>query len=315
MAFPNILPYIMCKCFPSDEASMKRLGYPLFVLSVLLLTTTFSGCDEFISIWHGGNSGRSIALYPMQIGNRWTYNRSFYTHNYRPIDSTYQFQPFSLSYTLTVEATKQLLLPRRPGIITDLIPVTEFRTVGTDRTSPSYSYYTQSSGWLYLQGYIPSSLIDPQPAGQSQSFRLGERTFRSLQDAIRLLEEPISTTATDSITREYPPLTIIKYPLATGDQWTFRQSGRPWRIDKRTGESGWDPQFGLWYYEVRWLYDMNGDGVWDSDIIVTDRISVKGILRRRFDLLNLEVITENSPEAVGYVDVCDEYSASSLPVH
>lgn len=313
MAFPNILPYITCKCFPSGEAFMKRLGYPLFVLYVLLLTTMFSGCDEFISIWHGGNGGSSITSYPMQIGNRWTYDRFAHTYHFRPIDSTYQFHPDSFSSTITVDVTRKLLVPRVPETTTDSILVTEFRSVESGLSSPSYNYYTQPSGSLLLQGYVPGSLIHPKPAGTLYSYHINDLSFRSVQELMHFLEEPLfSSEAVNSITREYPPLLSIVYPLTTGDQWTFRPQGRPWRIDKRTGALRWDLQQRLWYYEVRWLYDLNGDGVWDDNITVIDRISAKGLLGRTLNILDIIITSSSGPEIVGYVDMRDEYTVTSI---
>ncbi len=294
---------------------MKHHGRTLFALSLLILTTAFSGCDEFISIWHGGNGSTSITSYPIQVGNQWTYNRLYYTHNFRPIDSTYQFHPDSFSNTLTMNVTRQLLIPRLPGTTQDHILATEFRSMESDLSTPSYLYYTQASGLLLLQGYVRGSPIQPVPEGPRHAYRLGNRTFRSLREMIGFLEEPLSAGATDSIHREYPPLTSITYPLTTGDQWTFRPQGRPWSIDKRTGSSRWDAQLRLWYYEVRWLYDFNGDGEWDENISITDRISAKGVLSRTLDFLNLLVTTENNPDGyVGYVDVRDEYTVTSMMV-
>lgn len=292
---------------------MKHHGYSLFAASLLILTT-FSGCDEFISIWHGGGGSGSITSYPMQIGNRWTYDRDSYTHNFRPIDSTYQFHPDSFFSTLTMDVTRQLLIPRIPGIAGDAILATEFRSQKSGPFAPSYLYYTQSSGLLLMQGYTGGSLIQPGPAGSTHAYRLGDRSFSSTREAIRFLEEPLSFGSADSITREYPPLTSITYPLAAGDQWTFRPQGRPWRIDKRTGAARWDLQLRLWYYEVRWLYDMNGDGVWDENISVVDRISTKGLLGRTIELLDLLVTTPSDPEGVGIVDIRDQYTVTSIAV-
>ncbi|MBM2846733.1 MAG: hypothetical protein HW407_2045, partial [Bacteroidetes bacterium] len=95
-------------------------------LTVLILTVTFLGCDELISIWTGGGVGSRITSYPMHIGNRWNYDRLFYTHNFRPIDPTYQFQPDTFGSAFTVVVTRQLNIPRVPGVAGDSIVVTEF---------------------------------------------------------------------------------------------------------------------------------------------------------------------------------------------
>lgn len=252
----------------------------------------------------------------MQVGNRWTYDKFAHTYNFRPIDSTYQYHPDSLFSMLTVEVTRQLLIPRVPGTATDSILVTEFRTIDALFPFAGYYYYTRTSQWLLMQGYVAFGYpIQPRPAGMRSAYRLDNRTFGSLQEIIQFLERPISSTeAVDTMTREYPSLTSIKYPLTTGDQWTFRPQGRPWRIDKRTGASRWDAQQGLWYYEVRWLYDMNGDGVWDENISVVDRISTKGLLGRTIELLDLLVTTPSDPEGVGIVDIRDQYTVTSIAV-
>ncbi len=285
-------------------------GFSLLV-ALLLFSTTLPGCEEFSSIWNGGNGTSSITAYPISVGSEWAYNRALYSDNFRPIDSTYQFEHFSFSSSVTVRATKQILLPRNPGTMTDLILATEFRSIESAPLRPSYHYYTQSGGLLLLHGYIPSSLVFPRPINTSPAYCFANTTFRSLHEIMQFLEGPISTTIVDSITREYPPLSSIKYPLATGDQWTFRPRGRPWRIDKRTGDSRWDPQLQLQYFEVRWVYDLNDDGSWDNNIFIVDRISARGLIRRAVTLLDILVIDEMADE-VGYVDYHEEYVVTSI---
>jgi len=283
-------------------------------LTILMLTVTFLGCDELISIWTGGGGGSRITSYPMHMGDRWNYNQLYYTYNFRPIDSTYQFQPDTFSSAFTTVVTRQLNIPRVPGAAGDSIVVTEFSSTGTGQQAPGLSYYSQTSDGLRLQGYFRGSLILPTPSGAQYSITLADRSFGSLRELLQHVEEPISRTPPDSMTREYPPLLSIKYPLQAGEQWTFRPNGCPWRIDKRTGAMRNDPVSGLWYHEVRWLYDMNGDGIWDNNISITDRISSKGLIRRTVDVRDILITTSGGPGVVGYVDVRDEYTLISMTV-
>ncbi|MCZ6776800.1 MAG: hypothetical protein O7D34_10130 [Ignavibacteria bacterium] len=57
----------------------------------------------------------------------------------------------------------------------------------------------------------------------------------------------------DTIIREIPPLTAIEHLLSAGTQWTFRPSGRPFRIDKQVGQEIYGSVNGMMfrYFEVR----------------------------------------------------------------
>jgi hypothetical protein len=292
---------------------MKPLTFTLFAL---LVVSMFSGCEEFFSGWGGTGSG-SITTYPMQTGNRWTYARSFYLHNYRPIDTSYHFQPpDTFRVALSVDITGTATIPRIPHIAGDSITVTVFRARETSgpHMLHSHSYYGRSPDGLILHGYLGGSLILPRPAESEYVFSVHGYTFRSLPELVAMFNEGVETVVQDSLIREYPPLLAIKYPLRQGDQWTFRRAGNPWRIDKRTGPMRLDPVWNVRYHEIRWLYDINHDGMWDDGILLVDRISEKGLVRRTIEIKDLVVSTAQSPDPVGYVDVTDETILVSMTV-
>jgi len=279
-----------------------------------LLASSVSGCDELIPGW-GGSGGGRISSYPMRAGNQWVYQRIAFQYNFRPIDTTYHFQHDTLRSLNTVDVLGTVRLPRVPGVAGDSITTTVFRAQESPSTiTPGFTFYTSSGAGLYMHGYDGSSLIHPRPEPHNVLLMLNGQGFHSVRALVDYILEPLKT-AMPVIQREYPPLLSIKYPLTSGDQWTFRPAGRPWRIDKQTGPARRHFGLGVRYHEVRWLYDINNDGVWDDGISILDWVSEKGLIRRFIDLRNVILTGSQGPDPIGYVDVFDESMLLTMRVY
>jgi hypothetical protein len=291
-------------------------------ITLLLAGLVLVGCDELVMVWGGGGFATRIISYPMRVGNTWVYERSSYMYNFRQTDTTYVFPRDTTRSLVTGQFTRQLKIPTIPNVPGDSLLVTEFMSLETGHTVPSSSYYSFSSNSLFLHGYLGGSLIIPGRPGLAHgdhlqrdqlSFVVAGRSFRTMRDLERYVEEPLFAAHPDTIIREYPPLLGIRYPLVTGDQWTYRPTGRPFRIDKRTGPAGLDRALGLRYYEVRWMYDIDGNGEWDDFISLVDRISSRGLIRRTVDIRNIRVYNLWGEE-VGTTDYHDEYILVSVTI-
>jgi len=271
-------------------------------------------CDEEERI-----SGPSpfITSYPLQVGNRWFYSRTFFVHNVQLNDSTAWTPPDTVFDVATVEVVGIINLPPDDTLMTNdsvrtMIVKTTLMEMGTSFVS--YHYYSQNVAALSLHGHSGSpSTIQPR---HSIVFRLGEISGRSVEEVLLSLIENCCRASGDSITRESPPVTVLQFPLIEGRQWTYREPNAPIHIDKRIE----DERFGLIgdhlqrYVEICWLYDLNNDGEWDDNVSITDFVSSDGLLHRTFDAKNLILTGPASPDTLGMFDVRDEWIVDSLSV-
>ncbi len=298
----------------TQESTMKTIRLALSFAMVMI----FSGCDEFIASFFGGAQTQPITAYPLHIGNTWQYTRHMQSYNFRPlvpgaIDPHMNYQ---LEYV--VEVTGEQRMQRVPSLSADSITVSEIRERdGMQPQTNSYVYLEQQTNALYRHGYAGATSSTPRPpAAGATRFLLAGHMFSSLDEMTRLFVDGLVSDHPDTLVRDYPPLTSIKYPLRNGDQWTFRPTGRPWRIDKTTGPMISSRVLGtsVRYHNVRWLYDMNNDGVWDNFISITDQISNKGMLKRTITFKDIVISDESHPEGIGKIDVKDEYVVTLMNV-
>jgi hypothetical protein len=294
------------------------------LVSTALLLATFSiaGCEEFITGFSHWNSSGRISRYPTQAGNRWDYERIGWTHDFRIIDSSANILRDTIRTTATVEVTGEMNLPATPGVSGDSVLVSVFRT--TERESSphidtfiSCNYLRMEPNELLHHGYRGSSLVSPRPSCSRFEFAFRGKRFAHFGQLIEYVTTPFRASAGDSIQREIPPLIVIRYPLVNGSQWTFRPAGRPWRIDKRSGPTRTGTLAGtrIRYHEVRWLYDMDNDGLWDDDIWIIDRIAESGLMGRTIEVKSVAVIGPGGPEPLGYFDYTEEIRLTSIQVH
>jgi len=283
----------------------------------LLIPVFLFGCTK-------DSSGPGIPAqetYPVAVGNSWTYARTAMLTNFRPKDPTVTYTPDTVSATASVLVTRQLKLPSLSG--GDSITVAEFEKSeylqGTWQTySVGYQYFELTQEAMLLHGYRspgPGSLVGPSAPRRAIRYTVNGHTFTSLEELSAFLTAPLQALNVDSLVREDPPARVLQFPLQRGATWTYKQ--QPWRIGKEvTGETSLSLN-GVVYFcaEIRWLYDMNGDGKWDDDISILDYVSPEGSIVRHMEVLNLIVSSEANPDGIGTADWKDEYVLTSAHLH
>ncbi|MFA7330929.1 MAG: hypothetical protein WC326_07650 [Candidatus Delongbacteria bacterium] len=86
----------------------------------------------------------------------------------------------------------------------------------------------------------------------------------------------------DDIYLEDPPLVVLLYPLEVDLQWSYRQAGYPWRIDKRVTALGPADPDSLGEREcvsTEWWFDLDRDEVWDTDTRLSSVMDERGLVR------------------------------------
>lgn len=175
----------------------------------------------------------------------------------------------------------------------------------------SWHYYTQSDTALKLFGYeSPSNFILPKPAGLDALMWRG-KSFQSRDELLwRAAPSFLSRIPTrDGFYSEDPMVCILEYPISVGASWTYRDSGKPWRMDRQvmlekelSVEAGKFPVF-----QVEMLYDRDNDGHWDDDIHIIDHFASEGLIRREILIDSIHVISPQGIRTGGLFRVLDVY--------
>ncbi len=296
---------------------MKTIRFALPIILILTLV----GCDEFLFILQGGGETGPITAYPLGVGNRWSYTRNVRSYNFRPLIPTATDPRINLWLYYDVEVLGERKLPRQPGAAGDTIATAELMQIereGIRTYPPTYLYLKQETDGLYMHGYTGGTLGAPKPNREgARVYMFAGHCFQSVNDLLAFLTEPFGEDQPDSLMREYPPLRSIYYPLQDGVQWTFRRESGWWRIDKRVGPMLRRSVLGrqVRYHEVRWLYDLNNNGQWDTDISIIDQISDKGLVKRTIEAKDIAMTDPNGLDPIARIDIKDEFNITLLNVH
>lgn len=254
--------------------------------------------------------------YPLHEGNRWHYERNTvmisYADTLNPgnIDSSR-----SISAEALVTVMGEVLL--RDGFPAyELNGIAYFETEDGLDTSQGASYYRQESNGLYLIGYLgggtialPKESPDMMP---SASYVFRGRKFATLRALSAWLQLDIlggARTASDSIYYEDPPPRVIPYPPDVGTTWTYREDHNPFRMDKVIeGQVELTVPAGTFEcFTVRWLWDFNSDGEWDTDIEAIDYVGAGGLIKREINVTGVKWQDVNSD-----LHCCRDYRDSYL---
>ena len=273
----------------------------LIIVLLLLFFLPFFTCEK-----HQDPLGYDFSefVYPLEIGNRWEYNRLFILFNFRPDSTKNQIEsPDTIKSSLTVVISKQEWL--KESTLTYQI----YEYLAEDSTTfTSESYYVNQEDGLYLFAYKGAGSALPKQQ-QSNRFIFKGLYFNRLTEVSDYFTGLIGkyTLSIDSIYYENPPLQIIKYPIKEGLQWTLRKTGEPFRIDRLvlSEENVPVPAGNYHSLKIQNLYDVDGDNEWDADIIYYDYIGNQGLLKRSL-LIKDVVVTDDSGQLMGLVDVSDE---------
>lgn len=228
--------------------------------------------------------------YPLAVGNSWEYSRFFASINVRPDTVSVPFADTFFS-TGKVEVTKK-------DSILDSIPVFELFEVLKDNLDeyPSWNYFNNLEDGLYYYGSNGISYLPPLQSPTKKSFYFKGRYFSNVREIVDWLEEAVCVPLSNSEILDYyiPPRKRIQYPLRIGSKWTYTQAGDPWRIDAKIIriEAVTVPAGMFYCYKIQWLYDLNDDGKWDSDIDFFQYVHSVGVVKWKILFKNVQYIDE-----------------------
>lgn len=163
----------------------------------------------------------------------------------------------------------------------------------------------EGTGWV---GPAPKTM----PGGGFWIFK--GRRFRSLNELVQKHTLP-SLCGEAGLLRQTAgseaPRRWLAYPLHMGKRWDFISvdSGHVWNMAKEVigEEPVQTPMGALPGFQIRWYWDIDGDGVWDSDLRCFDDFCHLGIAKRRYEFDGI-VYTDHNGDTLGICDAVDEYT-------
>ena len=204
-------------------------------------------------------------IYPLAIGNEWSYVRLFSVLNYRP------FQPNVTPPRDTTIFGRDVVRITRQDTLHDSISTFVLLDILYEdaRSFPSEAYFNNKEDGLYFYAYKNANHAVPK-ATLSRKIHFKGRYFNSISEITSLITNVgwSNNSTDDSIRFENPPLKSLPRVYRIGDQWTYRENGKPFRIDKKiVGKELLQTHGGNFEcYKVQWLIDFDDNGQWDEEI-------------------------------------------------
>jgi len=237
---------------------------------IFLLVFLFISCDK-------ENEKDDNIIYPLAVGNVWEYSRDFNLYYYSDsLESPQYYDTTTYSSDVSVVVTKKT-------VFFDTLETYELISTENQGTNTyiQTGYYNNEKDGLYEYAYIfgggAHGLVKLRLGNTIRFKDLTFNSFYELSEYLQLITpihkikynsvhfgEPRSIIISDSIYFEDPPLKTLQYPLEIGNQWTYRKSGDPWRIDKKVNnmENIIVPAGEFSCFTIQWLYDLDADGAW-----------------------------------------------------
>lgn len=282
--------------------TMKTI-LPIFLLII------FISCNEDIKIIKP--VGEEM-IYPLTVGNKWSYVRLFSIFNSRPYQSDVIPPEDYFIIDRSVVTISQI------DTLQDTIVTFRFRDVlyGSGNTFIGEAYYNYKEDGLYFYAYRGGGHAVPKATSHQKIYFQG-RFFNSVREITSLITdgEELNSLPSDSLRFEDPPLKSLPRTYRIGEQWIYRTTGKPFKIEKRVlSKETIDTHRGSFEcYKVQWLIDFDNDGHWNEEVEFFDWISPQGLVRRSVSYKDMLWIQDN-PEPISKFDSRDEYYLIGLNV-
>jgi hypothetical protein len=269
--------------------------------TLALIIVILGGCGD-----KSGNLVIGDFAYPLHVGQVWRYVGMEYTSF---------FQPESLAATYTTNyGIVSAVEVKEQTVVGDTIPVYALKmteTITGQATSYSWDYFNNRPGGLYSFAYShPSGSGGMEPRKLTRDecqYRFHGHVFASISELFRFIESPSQKQAlgSDSITLETPPFLCVKYPFSSGSEWLTTSPPTVWPIGKKVlGRVDIQVPAGTFACaHILWRYDVDTNGVWDTNIEMHDYISQIGLVKREAIIRGIEVTGYENPTGIGTYDV------------
>lgn len=267
----------------NDRTSLKTMkNIPLFFILIFLMEiqSCKDSSDPVIPI-------DSSFIYPLEIGNTWTYHVSTTLSNIQP-DSIKKYLT-NRSEDLQVSVTKNILL--------DSLTVYEMKEE-SENYPDYYAYYSNQEERFVKYAYRNSAgRILPKKIA-IKNFRFHGISFNHVSELINELgvTKSLSKALNDSIIYFQQPRIVLLYPLEIGSEWMY--SSAETIIDKKVmGKETVKTDVALYEcYKIQRIYDYD-------DFIYYEYVGSDGLIKTVLTVKNIAITTVESPEVIGHADM------------
>jgi len=253
-------------------------------------------------------------VYPLEIGNSWSYSGILSVFNVRPDSLADEIGLFSTGTSLIEVISDTTLM--------DSIDVCIMREILTQHrinadTFLTENYFRNLESGLYYYGRrgMNSKVVPLKINPHKYYFEInGKRNdspqalfekFSAVAPGICLNGDPLSITL--------PPRLCLRYPLEKNASWSSYESSEIVTIDKEViGFEYVDTPAGLFpCCKIQWLFNVGDDGEVDTEYEYFDYISYIGLVKRETIIRDVRIGTYEHPTGIAIADIRNDYILSS----
>lgn len=295
---------------PLFDSLLVDTAYSLGVLAPLttyywqVIAYNKSGDSTASPLWHFNT--KSTFRFPLKTGHTWNYNHKFIHTNLDPDTLTLPYPDTAYgSSTVEIEGLE----------LVDTIETYAFHYTWTEGQSSgeSRAYRNDNDSGLYAYAYDGEWVGPPKADRQAKIyFEFHGKRYASPSELIYDLTQSIygASTKLPAQNIEDPPIREFAYPLDVGRFWIYRSIslGHVWNMarDVVDFENIISPAGAFDCFVIKWLWDTDGDEIWDTDFEGCDYLSPIGIIKRTFIVHDI-FITDEYGHILGSCDIIEEY--------
>jgi hypothetical protein len=248
--------------------------------------------------------------HPLEAGRSWEYQSVYYSTNFEPPELQ-QTHGFSMNRYSTVWVAGPEVLPNGQ----EAVKVNEVWQ-HNETTFESSIWLKNTKSYVKQHGVAGGyAMVQPLKTELPYTYRFAGRDFASLEDLRLFIGNGVAESGRQDDTTWYdPPLNSIKTLPVMGARWEYldRTEPAPLIIEKEYFSFGQVTEAAgtFDFLGVYWHHDTNGDGEFDDDFWISDRIADIGLVSRRYQMNDIKVMNEFG-EVLGTFDMVEHWGLQS----
>ncbi|MFH1700850.1 MAG: hypothetical protein ABIE07_09715 [Candidatus Zixiibacteriota bacterium] len=245
-------------------------------------------------------------VYPLKVGNYWEYDFS-----YEHFDSE-TGEPSLLRPNIYTTSTAEIIgMDTLGDTLETFVFYTEDDTANANSFNSATVYLNNNPDGFYQYANNGVSLIAPaKPSKTNHCYTYIGISFKSVDQLFDFFSPKLYSSSSDNLRRG------LAYPFKIGNQWTVVTLGdaNPFqRIVKRiTNWTKVKTEAGEFdCFKIQWLWDFDGDGLWDDNLVGYDYVSEHGLIVRELRI-NGTIITDYTGQPIDTCDIVQKFELKKL---
>lgn len=281
------------------------MAFSCRVILILLLPFVFITCGDDAQVNVTPNEPESDFRYPVKPNSLWYYSTYNFVTNLRPD---------SLRNIFSADTVTGFGIARFSS--DTVINADTFSVLRNTHSSEGHDHttielYRQNDSGLFRHAFYSSGTNFGPFRNSGYILTAAGRQYTNVYELLRFAATDAGLSDT-VLTFDDPPVKALQFPIVDGTEWNYLDYGATKIRKQYYGFENISAAGGNFFCAIvkrKWYF--NNSASHDTNFVLTDHFSDKGMISRKYAIKNV-LVSNNLGEPIGHIDVVENASVNFL---